>query len=66
MGPVSRTLGSQEGFKQERERVRFGFRKIPLAAMWWVDQRGETGWEPRESWGRKSWKGGAVGKGRGD
>lgn len=48
-----------------RERVRFGFRMILLAAMWWVDKSGETGWEPRESWSRKSSKGGAVGKGRG-
>lgn len=36
------------------ETVRFGFNKIPLAAMWWVNQSGETGWEPRGIWSRKT------------
>lgn len=30
---VQRALGSQEDFKQGRDRVRFCFRKIPLAAI---------------------------------
>lgn len=52
---IQRALGSQEDFKQGRDRVRFCFRKIPLAAMWWVDHCWkQTGWEPRGSWDRKS------------
>lgn len=63
LGPVQRALGSQGDFKQGKDRVRFCFRKILLAAMWWVDQRRtKAGWKPRGSWGRKSPKGGAVGK----
>lgn len=64
MGPILRALGSQEDFKQRRDRVSFGFRSIPLAAMWWVDQGGETGWEPRGSWVRKSHTERGCGEGR--
>ena len=59
---VPRALESQEGFKKGRDQIRFDFKKIPLAAMWWVDQSREIGWERRGIWCRKSFQDEVVGK----